>query len=94
MLIAGFISFYYNILIAYSLIFAISSFLPTLPWTECDFLWNDEKCCISVPIEDETDQIMNFRTCSNLTQSPAKQYFENFVLTMSDDIGNFGPVNW
>lgn len=47
MLLSAFIAFYYNVLICYSLIYAVSSFVPTLPWTKCTFSWNTDKCCIS-----------------------------------------------
>ncbi len=66
--IAGFISIYYNVIICWSLIYVISSFVPTLPWTECSFDWNDEKCCI-------TKSNDTFR-CPNDSESAAKQYFE------------------
>lgn len=67
--IAAFISLYYNVLICYSLIYAISSFLPTLPWTSCNYTWNDAKCCLS--------SVGNFsKICPKGSESPAKQYFK------------------
>lgn len=74
LLIATFISIYYNVLICYSLIYLISSFIPTLPWTTCDSEWNDEKCCIP----SETGVIntsLSIGHCSKFTETPAKQYF-------------------
>jgi solute carrier family 6 amino acid transporter-like protein 5/7/9/14 len=76
LLIAGFISLYYNVLICYSLIYLISSFFPTLPWTECDNSWNNEKCCIPSIEKDLNGTIFNRTFCSNMTESPAKQYFK------------------
>ena len=66
--IAGFISIYYNVIICWSLIYVISSFVPTLPWTECSFSWNDINCCI--PPKNESF------ICPNSSESAAKQYFE------------------
>lgn len=84
LIIAGSISLYYNLLICYSLIYAISSFLPNLPWRSCDFYWNDDKCCVS------SGNI----TCPFNSESPAKQYFNKYVLNKSDDIGDMGEINW
>lgn len=67
---SAFVTLYYNILIAYSFIYALSSFLPKLPWSSCDFEWNDARCCSydNIP-ENETV------TCGRDTESPASQYF-------------------
>ena len=76
LLIAAFISMYYNVLICYSLIYAISSFMPTLPWTKCDNSWNNEKCCVPKKLQIEFNgTFLNIAGCRNDTDSPAKQYF-------------------
>lgn len=73
LLVAVFISIYYNVLICYSLIYLISSFIPKLPWTDCGFSWNDEKCCkISTEVANVTLQVF----CPKDSESPAKQYFK------------------
>ncbi len=77
LLIAGFISLYYNVLIAYSLIYAISSFMPTLPWTSCSYSWNNDKCCVSSTIEIIENNITTIiQKCANDSETPAKQYFK------------------
>jgi SNF family Na+-dependent transporter len=85
LLLSTFIAFYYNILICYSLIYAVSSFIPTLPWTRCDFSWNTAKCCMG-----SSSNV----SCAADSESPAKQYFNNYVLDISDGIGDFGYINW
>lgn len=96
LLLSTFIAFYYNILICYSLIYAVSSFMPTLPWTRCDFFWNTDKCCMGGGTPSINATITNALTqsCPTGSESPAKQYFNNFVLDISDDIGNVGYINW
>ena len=78
LLLSGFIAFYYNVLICYSLIYAISSFIPTLPWTSCDFSWNNEKCCITKETSSFNATLSSLvsQACSPDTESPAKQYFK------------------
>ena len=79
LLIAGFISLYYNVLICYSLIYAISSFLPKLPWTACDFTWNNDKCCIASLVEKNISGVIVVQNkCPLNSESPAKQYFKYF----------------
>lgn len=86
LLVASFVSIYYNIIIAYSMIYLASSFLPELPWTSCNSTWNTEKCC-------NFDSGSNV-TCSFDSEPPAKQYFENFVLHISDGIESSGGIQW
>lgn len=69
---SAFVTLYYNILIAYSVIYAISSFLPKLPWASCDFEWNDAKCCSYDNLEDLANETI---ICARDTESPASQYF-------------------
>ncbi len=95
LLIAGFIALYYNVLICYSLIYAISSFLPKLPWTSCDQVWNDDKCCIaSVNYVNVSGIISIIPKCQPGSESPAKQYFNKYVLDISSGVGDFGYINW
>lgn len=84
--LSTFIAFYYNTLLCYSVIYTISSFMPTLPWTTCDSSWNNAKCCITTLGQNIS--------CAHDSESPAKQYFNNYVLDMSDGIGEVGYISW
>lgn len=90
LLLSTFIAFYYNTLVCYSVLYAISSFMPTLPWTTCESSWNNEKCCIASVGPTVNSSV----TCAFDAESPAKQYFENFILDISDGIGDVGYINW
>lgn len=69
-LMSATVTLYYNILIAYSVIYLLSSFLPNLPWASCNFRWNDARCCSYD--EDLGNETV---TCGLDTESPASQYF-------------------
>jgi len=84
LLIASVVSIYYNVLIAYSIIFFISSFIPKLPWDSCNFYWNNSKCCKTG---------LN-STCVAGDEAPSKQFFEKYVLEMTEGIDVTGGINW
>ena len=43
-LIAFYVDFYYNVIIAWALHYLFMSFSTHLPWTTCDNEWNTDKC--------------------------------------------------
>ncbi len=43
-LIAFYVDFYYNVIIAWALHFFFASFSGELPWTKCNNDWNTEHC--------------------------------------------------
>ncbi|KAI8038734.1 sodium-dependent dopamine transporter [Drosophila gunungcola] len=43
-LIAFYVDFYYNVIIAWSLRFFFASFTNSLPWTSCNNVWNTPNC--------------------------------------------------
>ena len=66
--IAFYVSFYYNVIIGWSLYYAANSLTLTLPWTNCNNTWNTEYCTLKC---DNTSQFL-----CNETRSPAKEYFK------------------
>ena len=66
--IAFYVSFYYNVIIGWSLYYAANSLTFTLPWTNCNNTWNTEYCTLRC---DNTSRF----NC-NETRSPAKEYFK------------------
>lgn len=66
--IAFYVSFYYNVIIGWSLYYAANSLTFTLPWTNCNNTWNTEYCTL------RCDNSSRFNC--NETRSPAKEYFK------------------
>lgn len=97
----GLVCIYYNVIIAYCMIYFVSSFVPKLPWKDCSHWWNDELCFIGETESLNTSIALN--VTSNLTtlstaipgaESAATQYFYNFVLEMSTGIEDPIGMNW
>ncbi|XP_006811930.2 sodium- and chloride-dependent glycine transporter 1-like [Saccoglossus kowalevskii] len=94
---------YYNIVIGYSVLYLFSSFTSSVPWSGCDNWWNTNACTLRESgvndiFTDNTLDITNTSEALNLTLavrvSPAQQYWENYVLNISDGIDNLGSVQW
>ncbi|XP_077980187.1 sodium- and chloride-dependent GABA transporter 1-like [Glandiceps talaboti] len=92
---------YYIVIIAWTLVYFVASFFPTLPWTICDGWWNDIYCYDSKSM-NQTNNRTEFLTgeYSNVTvsmeyaETPAEQYWNNFVLQRSDGIEEIGGIVW
>lgn len=54
-LIAFYVDFYYNVIIAWALRFFFASFTDMLPWTTCNNTWNTPYCR---PVCDGCNQIL------------------------------------
>uniref|UniRef100_A0A8C6SXH4 Transporter n=1 Tax=Neogobius melanostomus TaxID=47308 RepID=A0A8C6SXH4_9GOBI len=88
-IIALYIAFYYNTIMAWALYYLLSSFRPVLPWTTCTNSWNTGNC---------KSYIWNDRnvTWSNSTTSPAQEFYTRHVLQVhrSDGLHHLGSVSW
>ncbi|CAD5113415.1 DgyrCDS2585 [Dimorphilus gyrociliatus] len=82
-LIAYLVAFYYNVVIAWSFFYLVSSFTSSLPWTTCGNIWNTDNC---------SDLYSNL---TNAT-SPAKEFFEMRVLGLKNSTGihDIGSPRW
>ncbi|XP_007887680.1 sodium-dependent noradrenaline transporter [Callorhinchus milii] len=93
-LIALYVGFYYNVIIAWSLYYLISSFTMDLPWANCNNVWNTQNC---------TDpKLLNDSIFGNITKyskhkiTPAAEYYERGVLNLHESAGihNLGSPRW
>uniref|UniRef100_A0A8C7JPD2 Transporter n=1 Tax=Oncorhynchus kisutch TaxID=8019 RepID=A0A8C7JPD2_ONCKI len=86
--IALYVSFYYNTIIAWALFYFYSSFASVLPWTNCDNAWNTENCT-NYFLKDNV-------TWNNYSRSPAEEFYTRNVLEIhkSDGLRNVGGVRW
>ncbi|XP_058803162.1 sodium- and chloride-dependent glycine transporter 1-like isoform X1 [Phymastichus coffea] len=85
---------YYNVVIAYPLMFLAMSFRQTLPWEGCDNPWNTYNCLkLGGEVfaeKNETDQIRLIEK----TKTPADEFFHNHILEISGSINELGGIVW
>ncbi|XP_070557540.1 sodium- and chloride-dependent GABA transporter 1-like [Ptychodera flava] len=99
--IACMMNIYYIVIIAWIIIYLIFSFSPTLPWSICYGWWNDIYCYDSKTM-NTTNNATEFITgeYNNVTipmsdaETPAEQYWNNFVLQISDGIHAWDGIVW
>lgn len=104
--IATYISWYYNTIIAWCVYYFFSSMRADVPWKTCNNEWNIEKQCMRYPTDERYNDSTklfcfdgeNSTSCifKNQTQTPTEQYFEREVLGLqyADGINRVGGVNW
>ncbi|XP_071524094.1 sodium-dependent dopamine transporter-like [Panulirus ornatus] len=83
-LVAYFVSFYYNVIIAWSIHFVYASFSYELPWTSCNHTWNTDDCWDGLTSEEP-------RPNSSTLMSPSEEYF-NYVVLQMDKSGGFDDL--
>ncbi|GBM41780.1 Sodium-dependent dopamine transporter, partial [Araneus ventricosus] len=101
-LIAFYVDFYYNVIIAWSLYFFVASFNSVLPWTTCDNPWNTPNCrpmASLVDLLNKTNDVLISDASENIQQgrtSPAEEYFNRAVLELqnSSGIDDLGHIKW
>ncbi|XP_037123045.1 solute carrier family 6 member 4a [Syngnathus acus] len=88
-IIALYIAFYYNTIMAWALYYLLSSFQSTLPWTTCSNSWNTGNCHSYM----STDSNISW---SNLSTSPAEEFYTRHVLQvhLSSGLHQLGSVSW
>ncbi|KAM8885241.1 solute carrier family 6 member 4b [Spinachia spinachia] len=87
-IIALYVSFYYNTIIAWALFYFYSSFSTILPWTNCDNVWNTPDCTNYFGVDNVT--------WTNSSRSPAEEFYTRNVLEIhkSSGLRNVGGVRW
>ncbi|XP_051981386.1 sodium-dependent serotonin transporter-like [Xyrauchen texanus] len=87
-IIALYVSFYYNTIIAWALFYLYSSFSSTLPWTNCDNDWNTENCTNYFGKDNVT--------WTNYSRSPAEEFYTRKVLAVHESSGleDIGYIRW
>ncbi|KAK6638197.1 hypothetical protein RUM44_008625 [Polyplax serrata] len=103
-LIAFYVDFYYNVIIAWALRFFIASFTNFLPWTTCDNPWNTPNCrelSLNAWSGNETIDLLGNSSDSDLTKSnnytsASSEYFMRGILELdkSDGLHDLGSIKW
>lgn len=103
MVVSTYIGIYYNVVICIAFYYFFMSMTNLLPWTYCNNPWNTPDCVGVVTESGAINSRIN-ATLANVTAgvvevlnktkrtSPSEEYWKNYVLNISDDIGNFGEV--
>uniref|UniRef100_A0A672PC29 Transporter n=1 Tax=Sinocyclocheilus grahami TaxID=75366 RepID=A0A672PC29_SINGR len=101
MVVSTYIGIYYNVVICIAFYYFFMSMTNLLPWTYCNNPWNTPDCTgvMGTPRTNATFANVS-AVVSGLTEivnrtkrtSPSEEYWRNYVLNVSDGIGNFGEV--
>ncbi|XP_065704397.1 sodium-dependent noradrenaline transporter-like isoform X1 [Patagioenas fasciata] len=93
-LIALYVGFYYNVIIAWSLYYLFSSFTFELPWTNCDNSWNSANC--TDPKLFNASMLGNGTKYSKYKLTPAAEFYERGVLHLHESRGihDLGLPRW
>ncbi|MED6234698.1 Sodium-dependent serotonin transporter [Ameca splendens] len=88
-IIALYIAFYYNTIMAWALYYLLSSFRPTLPWTTCTNSWNTANCNRYLSSDHNV-------SWSNSSTSPAEEFYTRHVLQvhLSPGLHQLGSISW
>ncbi|XP_057657398.1 sodium-dependent noradrenaline transporter-like [Diorhabda carinulata] len=97
-LVSFYVSFYYNVILAWALYFIGSSITSDLPWLHCNNTWNTEKCWDSMNSNNNSHNPHRFSNESTRTNkhTPASEFFNRAVLEMqwSDGLHEMGSPKW
>ncbi|XP_053107092.1 sodium- and chloride-dependent glycine transporter 1 isoform X4 [Hemicordylus capensis] len=96
MVVSTYIGIYYNVVICIAFYYFFSSMTRVLPWTYCNNPWNTVDCTGVLDVTNTSvGSSLNLTQLLNQTlkrTSPSEEYWRNYVLKLSDDIGNLGEV--
>ncbi|XP_053692476.1 sodium- and chloride-dependent glycine transporter 2 [Sabethes cyaneus] len=89
-------SSYYNVIIAYPILFLWKSAGAQLPWENCRNAWNTPRCLELNGTGGAVQLLMNNSLLepSQRMRTPADEFFHNEILHISDGIGTPGGIVW
>ncbi|XP_048464625.1 sodium-dependent dopamine transporter-like [Rhincodon typus] len=91
-LIALYVGFYYNVIIAWALYYLYASFTMELPWIHCNNSWNSPNCSDFNNFIQQNTSTKYYEYKSN----PAAEYYERGVLHLHESAGihDIGKPRW
>lgn len=72
---------YYNVIIAYPLVFIVKSIAKELPWLHCNNEWNTQFCLELQHSQSNTTEILARNITGSIYKTPADEFFK-YVLTL------------
>ncbi|CAF4858964.1 unnamed protein product [Pieris macdunnoughi] len=94
-MVAFYVSFYYNVIIGWALYFLVSSARSELPWLHCDNPWNTDQCWDASRQNTTNKTDISYQgPLSHFT--PASEFFHRAVLEMqySEGLNDLGFPKW
>ncbi|XP_035213043.1 sodium-dependent dopamine transporter-like isoform X1 [Stegodyphus dumicola] len=95
-LISWYVSFYYNVIIGWTIYFMVSSMTSELPWIRCGNEWNTERCWGGLNGSTNISSLGNSTVVPNNRTSPALEFFDRGVLELhlSKGFDDLGAPKW
>ncbi|XP_054710961.1 sodium-dependent noradrenaline transporter-like [Uloborus diversus] len=95
-LISWYVSFYYNVIIGWTIYFMVSSMTAELPWVRCGNEWNTANCWGGYNDSSTQRETYNSSTLPNNRTSPALEFFDRGVLELhlSSGFDDLGTPKW
>ncbi|XP_022915297.1 sodium-dependent dopamine transporter-like [Onthophagus taurus] len=95
-LVAFYVSFYYNVIIAWSLYFLGTSFSMELPWIHCNNTWNSVLCWDKPYNHTIGNDSLSLGINEMKRHTPAAEYFTRSVLEIqhSEGLSDMGYPKW
>ncbi|XP_019564348.2 sodium- and chloride-dependent glycine transporter 1 [Aedes albopictus] len=86
---------YYNVIIAYPILFLWKSLRSQLPWENCQNEWNTERCLeLSGPNKTQILIDNSGLGATERWRTPADEFFHHEILHISDGIDSPGGIVW
>lgn len=93
-LVAFYVSFYYNVIIAWALYFLTASATPDLPWIHCNNTWNTAHCWENAQIENKSSTNITSYLPSQSDNDSDIDYSVNTEATAADFVKNrYSPAS-
>uniref|UniRef100_F6Z3N8 Transporter n=1 Tax=Ciona intestinalis TaxID=7719 RepID=F6Z3N8_CIOIN len=84
---------YYAVILAWALFYLFQSFRAELPWANCNNTWNDPIKC-----QDNLTYVRSLNMTEEQRREnftfPVEEYWENYVLKITDGIEDLGGLRW
>lgn len=94
------LNIYYIVILAWALLYMISSFHSPLPWSTCGNSWNTDQCVSIVKANATRNNLSNLyfgaanSTSLNRRHDSTVEFWENRILQITDGIENVGGFQW
>jgi len=86
---------YFCVIVSWALFYMISSFTSTFPWETCSNWWNTNVCINGKETNFELQKIVsNLTRYGQTTETSVEQFWERRVLKSTENLEDFGGIQW